>query len=41
MSSQPSTEKQFYADAQAMFDELLRDAPTPPPSWATTATMIN
>jgi len=28
MSSQPSTEKQFYADAQAMFDELLRDAPT-------------
>jgi uncharacterized protein (DUF885 family) len=28
MSSQPSTEKQFYADAQTMFDELLRDAPT-------------
>ena len=28
MSSQPLTEKQFYADAQAMFDELLRDAPT-------------
>ena len=28
MSSQPSTEKQYYADAQAMFDELLRDSPT-------------
>jgi uncharacterized protein (DUF885 family) len=27
MSSQPSTEKQFYLDTQAMFDELLRDAP--------------
>ena len=28
MASQASTEKQFYADAQAMFDELLHDAPT-------------
>jgi uncharacterized protein (DUF885 family) len=28
MSSQSPTEKKFYTDAQAMFDELLRDAPT-------------
>jgi uncharacterized protein (DUF885 family) len=28
MIPQSSTEKQFYADAQTMFDELLRDAPT-------------
>jgi len=28
MATPPTTEKQFYADAQAMFDELLRDAPT-------------
>jgi uncharacterized protein (DUF885 family) len=27
MPSETSTEKQFYADAQAMFDELLHDAP--------------
>ena len=30
MSSQPSTEKQFYADAQAMLDELLRCGSLPP-----------
>jgi uncharacterized protein (DUF885 family) len=28
MALQSTTEKQFYADAQAMFDELLHDAPT-------------
>jgi uncharacterized protein (DUF885 family) len=28
MENLSPTEKQFYADAQAMFDELLRDAPT-------------